>query len=49
MDESDDKRLPYIVSTLKNVLKSERINEDSPNFLNGIAELIDTVNSRIDL
>ena len=49
MDESDDKRLPYIVSTLKNVLKSERINEDSPNFLNGIAELIDTINSRIDL
>jgi len=49
IDESDDKRLPYIVSTLKNVLKSERINEDSPNFLNGISELIDTVNSRIDL
>lgn len=49
VDESDDKRLPYIVPTLKNVLKSEWINEDSPNFLNGIAELIDTVNSRIDL
>lgn len=49
MDESDDKRLPYIVSTLKNVLKSERINEDSPNFLGWIARLIDTVNSRIDL
>ena len=49
VDESDNKRLPYIVSTLKNVLKSERINEDSPNFLNGISELIDTINSRIDL
>ena len=49
VDESDNKKLPYIVSTLKNVLKSERINEDSPNFLNGVAELIDTVNSRIDL
>ena len=49
VDESDNKRLPYIVWTLKNVLKSERINEDSPNFLNGVAELIDTVNSRVDL
>ena len=49
VDESDNKRLPYIISTLKNVLKSEWINEDSPNFLNGISELIDTINSRIDL
>lgn len=49
IDESDNKRLPYIVWTLKNVLKSEWINEDSLNFLNGIAELIDAINSRIDL
>ena len=49
LDENEDKRLPYIVWTLKNVLKSEWIKEDSPNFLNGIAELIDTVNSHIDL
>lgn len=49
LNEKEDIKLQYIVWTLKNVLKSEWINEDSPNFLNGIAELVDTVNSRIDL
>lgn len=49
MDENEDKRLPYIVWTFKNVLKSEWINEDSPNFLGWIARLIDAVNSYIDL
>ena len=49
LDTTSDAKLPYIVWTLKNVLKSEWVNEDSPNFLNGIAELIDTVNSHIDL
>ena len=49
LDENEDKRLPYIVWTLKNVLKSEWIKEDSPNFLGWIARLIDTVNSHIDL
>ena len=42
-------KLPYIIWTLKNVLKSEWINEDSPNFLNGISELIDITNPYIDL
>ena len=49
LDTTSDAKLPYIVWTLKNVLKSEWVNEDSLNFLNGIAELIDTVNSHIDL
>ena len=49
LDTTSDAKLPYIVWTLKNVLKSEWVNEDSPNFLNGVAELIDTVNSHIDL
>ena len=49
LNENEDKRLPYIVWTLKNVLKSEWIKEDSPNFLGWIARLIDTVNSHIDL
>lgn len=49
LNEKEDIKLQYILWTLKNVLKSERINEDSPNFLGGVAELIDTVNSHIDL
>lgn len=49
IDNQSDTKLQYILWILKNVLKSERINEDSPNFLNGVAELIDTANSYIDL
>ena len=49
LDENEDKRLPYLVWTLKNVLKSEWIKENSPNFLGWIVRLIDTVNSYIDL
>ena len=49
LNEKEDAKLQYIVWTFKNVLKSEWVNEDSPNFLNGVAELIDTVNSHIDL
>lgn len=49
IDEKEDVRLQYILWTLKNVLNSTRVYEDSPNFLNGVAELIDTVNSRVDL
>lgn len=49
LNEKEDIKLQYILWTLENVLKSERINEDSPNFLGGVAELIDTVNSHIDL
>ena len=49
LDTESDEKLPYIIWTLKNVLKSEWINEDSPNFLNGVANLIDVINSHIDL
>ena len=49
LNEKEDIKLQYILWTLKNVLKSEWVKEDSPNFLNGVAELIDTVNSHIDL
>lgn len=48
IDESDNKRLPYIVWSFQNVLKTENI-ESSPNFLNSVAEIIDTVNSYVDL
>lgn len=49
LNEKEDIKLQYILWTLKNVLKSEWVKEDSPNFLNGVAELIDTMNSYIDL
>lgn len=49
INEKEDIKLQYILWTLKNVLKTQWVNEDSPNFLNGIAELIDTVNSHVDL
>ena len=48
IDESEDKKLPYIIWTIKNVLKTENLH-DSPNFLWSITELIDTINSYIDL
>ncbi len=49
LNEKEDIKLQYILWTLKNVLKSEWVKEDSPNFLNGVAELIDTMNTYIDL
>ena len=49
LNEKEDTKLQYIVWTFKNVLKSEWVDEDSPNFLNGVVDLIDTVNSHIDL
>ena len=49
LNEKEDIKLQYIVWTIKNVLKTQSVNEDSPNFLNGVVELIDTVNSHIDL
>ena len=49
INEKEDIKLQYILWTLKNVLKTQWVNEDSPNFLNGIVELIDTVNSHVDL
>jgi hypothetical protein len=49
LNSEADIKLPHIVWTLRNVLKTDWIHEDSPNFLNGIIELIDIVNSYIDL
>ena len=48
IDENENIRLPYIVWTIKNVLKTEDIQE-SPDFLWSIVELIDIISSRIDL
>ena len=48
VDENDNKRLPYIVWSFKNILKTENI-ESNPDFLDGVVEVLDTVNSRIDL
>lgn len=49
LNEKEDIKTQHIVWTLKNVLNSTWVYEDSPNFLNGVAELIDTVNSHVDL
>lgn len=48
IDEKENQRLPYIIWTIKNVLKTENI-ESSPDFLWSTSELIDTINSYIDL
>ena len=48
IDKSEDKKLPNVVWTIKNILKTENI-QNSPNFLWSIVELIDTVNSHVDL
>ena len=49
LNEQEDVKLQYILWTLKNVLKTQWVEEDSPNFLNGVVELIDSINSHIDL
>ncbi len=49
INEKEEIKLQHILWTLKNVLKSEWVNDSSSNFLNDISELIDTVNSYIDL
>ena len=49
LNEKEDIKLQYILWTLKNVLKTQWVEEDSPNFLNGVAELIDSINSHINL
>ena len=49
LNEKEDIKLQHIAWTFRNVLKSEWVDEDSPNFLNGVVELLDTVNSRVDL
>jgi len=48
INEEWDKKLPYIVWIFKNVLKTEDI-KSSPNFLWSVAEMIDTINSYINL
>ena len=48
VDEQWDTKLPYVVSTIKNVLETKNI-QSSPDFLNSVAEIIDTINSHIDL
>ena len=48
LDENEFKMLPYIVWTIKNILKVENV-QSSPNFVWSIAELIDVMNSYIDL
>ena len=47
-DEQWDTKLPYVVWTIKNVLETKNI-QSSPDFLNSVAEIIDTINSHIDL
>ena len=49
LNEKEDIKLQYILWTLKSVLKTEWVNEDSPNFLNWVVELIDTINFHVDL
>lgn len=48
IDEKENAKLPHIIQTLKNVLKTENI-ESNPNFLSNMAEILDTINSYIDL
>ena len=48
VNKQEDTKLPYIISTLKNVLKTKDI-ESSPDFLWNTVDLINTVNSHIDL
>ena len=48
VNEKEDIKLQYITWNLLNVLKTDQL-YDSPNFLNSVAELIDTLNSHVDL
>lgn len=48
VDTQEEIKLQHIIWTITNVLKTEDI-YDSPNFLSSVAELLDTINSRIDL
>lgn len=44
----NDVKFPHIVWNLKNVLKTENI-ESGPDFLNSMVELLDVINSYVDL
>ena len=48
INEEENKKLPYIIWTLKNVLKTEDI-KSSPNFIWSVSEIIDIINSYINL
>ena len=48
IDKDEDVKIPYIIWTLKNVLGIEDV-QSNPNFLNSVAEIIDIINSHIDL
>jgi hypothetical protein len=48
INDKENVQLPHIVSTFKNVLKTENIG-DSPDFLWSVAELIDIISSYINL
>ena len=48
VDKDGDEKLSYLIWTLKNVLSTQDI-ESSPNFLNSLAEMIEIINSKIDL
>ena len=48
VDNETNKKLPYIIWTIKNVLKTEDIGS-SPNFLWSVAEIIDIMNWYINL
>ena len=48
VDTNSDTKFWYIISTLKTVLKTEDIH-DSPNFLNAVVEMIDFINSYVNL
>ena len=48
INDEENKKLPYIVWTIKNVFKTENI-QSTPNFIWSVAELIDVINLYIDL
>ena len=48
INDKENVQFPYIMSTFKNVLKTENIG-DSPDFLWSVAELIDIISSYINL
>jgi len=48
VNNDDSKKIPYVMWTLKNILTTDDV-QSSPNFLNSIAEMIDTINSYADL
>lgn len=48
LDEKWNDKIPYIIWTLKDILKTENI-QTSSNFLWSLAELIDLINSYVDL